>query len=135
MTKQKKSNIFTIKMPKEVKENRYILRKYIRTLSVAHNLKSYEEKELKKAISFFVILHNMLRVEDIYYDQVMMQNKQLNKLLNLIYCTKVYSILGAFYKMYNKGSKIRGNLEGITKIEEVNLEIKLNKHFYKKLLL
>ena len=117
-------------------ENRYIIRKFIRSLSVSKNINAYKNyADVDQAIKFFVILHNVLLLEDKYYDIVIMSKKEINKYLHLERSFRVDDILGEFYKLYNRGSTIRMHIESIERVEEIRVAIRRNKLLYEKLLL
>jgi hypothetical protein len=117
-------------------ENRYIIRKFIRALSVSKNINAYKQyADVDQAIKFFIILHNVLLLEDKYYDIVIMSKREVNKYLHLERSWRVDDILGEFYKLYNRGSTIRSHIETIERIEEVRLALKKNKDIYQKLVL
>jgi hypothetical protein len=115
-------------------ENRYIIRKYLRSLSVSKNVNAYKNyADVDQAIKFFIILHNVILLEDKYYDIVMMSKKEINKYLHLDRSWRVDDILGEFYKLYNRGAVVRTNIETIEKVEEVRLAIRKDKSIYEKL--
>ena len=120
-------------MFREVEENRYIIRRYIRSLSVSKDISSHDVQDLDQAMAFFIILHNSLKLEDMYYDQVMMQGKEINKYLSLTPSFRATEIIGSFYKLYREGSRVRNGLEGISRVEEIRIILNANKHLYKKL--
>ena len=122
-------------MYKEYKENKYILRKYIRNLTVAKATKDKPIADIEQAIKFFMILHNLLEVEDAYYDQCMMKGKEINKYLHLVHTFRVTDIMGSFYTLFNRGGRVRSNMETLTEIEEIKILLNKNLKYYTKLIL
>jgi hypothetical protein len=120
-------------MPRAIKENRYIIRKYLRALSVSKNVDAYHRSDTDIAIKFFIILHNVLVLEDEFYDQCVMANKPMNKYLHISRSWRVDDILGEFNNLYNKDTRVRKNIESIHKVEEIRYVLKQNPNFYKKL--
>ncbi|MDA9272153.1 hypothetical protein N9Q05_02055 [bacterium] len=120
-------------MVRGIKENRYIIRKYLRTLSVSKNVVAYLRNDTDTAIKFFIILHNMLMLEEEFYDQFMMSNREINKYLHLDRSWTVDYILGQFYKLHDRKGLVRKNVETVSKIEEVKYILKDNPNLYKKL--
>lgn len=118
------------------RENRYIIRKFLRALSVSKHTNAYKTyADVDQAIKFFIILHNVILLEDKYYDIVMMSKKEINKYLHLEKSWRVDDILGEFYKLYNRGSTIRSHIESIERVEEIRVALRKNKLIYEKLLL
>lgn len=103
-------------MIKKVEQNRKILRQYIRYLSACGG-----GEASKKAIKYFIILHNFLAIEDRFYDQVSMANKQLNNVLLLQELRSVTSILGKFNLLFDPAHVIRLRIETMPSIEEIKL--------------
>jgi len=120
-------------MFREIAENRYIIRKYLRALSVSKNVNGYMRTDTAVAIKFFIILHNSLIIEDTYYDQFAIANQQINKYLNLQKSWRVDDVLSEFYKVYNKGSKVRNSLDRIKYVEEAKLLLEKEPMLLRKL--
>lgn len=121
-------------MYREHSDNRYIIRKYLRALSVSKNINAYQTyADVDQAIKFFIILHNVLLLEDKYYDIVVMSKREINKHLHLEKSWRVDDILSEFYKLYNRGAIVRSHIEGIEKVEEIKLQIRKDASMYAKL--
>ena len=120
-------------MFRHIKENRYTIRKYLRALSVSKNVNEYARTDTDAAIKFFIILHNMLILEEEFYDLCMMSKNEINKHLHLERAWRVDDILGEFYKLYDRKGLVRKNIESIGKIEEIKYILKDNPNLYKKL--
>lgn len=120
-------------MFRHIPENRYTIRKYLRALSVSKNVNAYARTDTNEAIKFFIILHNMLMLEEQFYDQCIMAKKEINKHLHLERSWRVDDILGEYYKLYDRRGLVRKNIETINKIEEIKYILKGNPNLYKKL--
>ncbi len=120
-------------MPRPIKENRYIIRKYLRALSVSKNVNAYHRSDTDIAIKFFIILHNVLALEEEFYDECVTAKKEMNKYLHICRSWRVDSILGEYNNLYRLDSRVRKNIESIHKVEEIRYVIKQNPNLYKKL--
>ena len=120
-------------MPRAIKENRYIIRKYLRALSVSKNVNAYHRSDTDIAIKFFIILHNVLALEEEFYDECVTAKKEMNKYLHICRTWRVDSILVEFNNLYRLDSRVRKNIESIHKVEEIRYVLKQNPNFYKKL--
>ena len=120
-------------MPRPIKENRYIIRKYLRALSVSKNVNAYHRSDTDIAIKFFIILHNVLALEEEFYDECVTAKKEMNKYLHICRTWRVDSILVEFNNLYKLDSRVRKNIESIHKVEEIRYVIKQNPNLYKKL--
>jgi hypothetical protein len=120
-------------MPRPIKENRYIIRKYLRALSVSKNVNAYHRSDTDIAIKFFIILHNVLALEEEFYDECVTAKKEMNKYLHICRTWRVDSILVEFNNLYRLDSRVRKNIESIHKVEEIRYVIKQNPNLYKKL--
>ena len=120
-------------MPRPIKENRYIIRKYLRALSVSKNVNAYHRSDTDIAIKFFIILHNVLALEEEFYDECVTAKKEMNKYLHICRTWRVDSILVEFNNLYKLDSRVRKNIESIHKVEEIRYVLKQNPNFYKKL--
>lgn len=102
---------------KSIAQNKKILRKYVRLLSQYPGMQHH-----KDAIKYFVILHNFLEIEDMFYDQCIMANKQINIHLNLMSNLRMTNTAVQYYKLlYDPNSKIRFGIETIDSIEDVRV--------------
>jgi len=102
---------------KTVEENKYILRRYIRLLGQYKGMKDH-----KDAIHYFIILHNFLVIEDLFYDQCLMANKQINAHLNLMKDVRFCATAVQYYKLlYDPNHKVRFGIETLDSIEDVRV--------------
>lgn len=120
-------------MFRHIAENRYTIRKYLRALSVSKNIYPHHTKDLDQAIKFFIILHNMLILEEEFYDQCVMAKKEINRFLHLERSWRVDDILGEYYKLYDRKGTVRKNVETLTQVEEIRYILRDNNNLFKKL--
>lgn len=115
-----------------IRENRKIIRSYIRLLSVYGGMKGAE-----KAMKHYIILHNFLGIEELCYDQAMMTNKHINRHLNLTEGVRFVNTLTMLANIYfDPNHKVRFSIETIDDVEEARLYIKENKDsLYDKLIM
>lgn len=104
-------------MVKTIQENRKILRRYIRVLSRYPGMLGS-----KDAIKYFIVVHNYLGVEELFYDQCLIADKQINNHLFLAskvdYCS---TILAYYRELYKHTNDVRFSIETMDSIEEVRL--------------
>lgn len=120
-------------MFRHIAENRYTIRKYLRALSVSKNVNAYARTDVDQAIKFFIILHNMLLLEEEFYDQCVMAKKEINRFLHLERSWRVDDILGEYYKLYDRKGTVRNNIETLVQIEEIKYILRDNTNLFKKL--
>ena len=120
-------------MFRHIVENRYTIRKYLRALSVSKNVNAYARTDTDQAIKFFIILHNMLLLEEEFYDQCVMAKKEINRFLHLERSWRVDDILGEYYKLYDRKGTVRNNIETLVQIEEIKYILRDNTNLFKKL--
>jgi len=120
-------------MFRHIAENRYTIRKYLRALSVSKNVNAYTRTDTDQAIKFFIILHNMLLLEEEFYDQCVMAKKEINRFLHLERSWRVDDILGEYYKLYDRKGTVRNNIETLVQIEEIRYILRDNTNLFKKL--
>jgi len=102
---------------KSISQNKYILRRYIRLLSQYPGMEGH-----KDAISYFIILHNFLELEDMFYDQCTMANKNINIHLTLLSDVKMCSTAVQIGKLlYSPNHKVRFGIETLDSIEDVRV--------------
>lgn len=120
-------------MFRHIAENRYTIRKYLRALSVSKNVNAYARTDTDQAIKFFIILHNMLLLEEEFYDQCVMAKKEINRFLHLERSWRVDDILGEYYKLYDRKGTVRNNIETLVQVEEIKYILRDNTNLFKKL--
>lgn len=120
-------------MFRHIAENRYTIRKYLRALSVSKNVNAYGRTDTDQAIKFFIILHNMLLLEEEFYDQCVMAKKEINRFLHLERSWRVDDILGEYYKLYDRKGTVRKNIETLVQVEEIKYILRDNTNLFKKL--
>lgn len=100
-----------------IDKNRYILRRYIRLLSQYKGM-----KDNLKAMQYFLVIHNFLLIEEMFYDQCIMNDTQINIHLSLMEDVRFCATALQYYRRYyDPNHKIRYSLENIWKIEDVRL--------------
>lgn len=97
------------------RDSQKILRKYIKTL------KSYEGTNVEFALSFFTLLHNLLYIEDLYLQEVILCNKELNKYVDITPSIDIDYILATFHRLYDPNHKVRFSIETLDSIEQVRI--------------
>lgn len=130
-------------MSRTVEENRRLVRRYIRTLSKPCTPKKRTnvqgtEIRAEQMIRFFIVLHNFLHIEDLYYDQFLMKNMSINTNVKLSKeVINYFSALHYYGRMSVRGSKVRAGIERAEEIEEVRtlLREEENKDIYTKLII
>lgn len=113
----------------------YLIRRYIRTLTSAKNANLYTRSNVDEAIKFYIILHNMLKIEDEFFDLVMMKESEVNKYLFLEDNYTVSAVMDKFYELFDRHSVVRRHTEELTSIEEVRNRLKDRPEIYTKLIL
>ena len=121
-------------MRKTIKENRQILRRCIRLIGGYPDMLT-----VRSAIQYFIIIHNFLGLEEKFYDQCTMANKNLNKNLRLITDIKYISAALRAYEILSEPShKVRFSVETLDGIEDIRVYLKeegLHESIYTKLIL
>jgi hypothetical protein len=106
----------------------YLLRSYI-------NILKNSDKNYQLAISYFTILHNFLIIERMFYEDVKLANKEINKYLQLEKLDSEEEVYNKFLELYdNEKSIIRINVETLDNIEPIDLYLKANSKVYTELL-
>lgn len=107
---------------KTIRENRQILRRYVRFLNKYKGMKNTE-----KARRFFIVLHNFLGIEERCYDQCLTLDKQINVHMNLLTKPQYYSSVTAyFHKYYDPNHRIRVSIEKFDLIDEARIFMDAN---------
>ena len=70
-------------------------------------------------ISYFIILHNFLSLENKFIDEVKLSNKEINRYLNLPKLSNPQDIIDKFKELYDVNSKVRFALETFDSIEPI----------------
>jgi len=86
------------------------------------------------AINYFIILHNFLIIERMFFDIVKLSNKEINKYLNLEKISNTSDILNKFSELYDNHGKIRFAIETFDSIEEIKNFLNDNQYVYNKLM-
>ena len=101
-----------------IQENRKILRRYIRLLSQFPGMMRH-----KQCKDYLVIVHNFLGIEEMFYDQCLMGNKQINVNLGLLLEKVMFETTAMAYseKIYDPNHKVRFAIETFDSIEDVRV--------------
>lgn len=101
--------------------------------SYIHILKNYDGNyELAK--HYFIILHNFLIIEKMFFNNVAMSEKHLNKFLNLEKLNNVEDIYKKFLELYDVQHQIRNNIETFDNIENIKIYLSKKPEIYNKLM-
>lgn len=106
---------FKIMTREDIKIKQKALRRYIRLLGYKSHV-----KDAKKAQRFLMIIHNYLWVEDLYYDQMLMQNKSIGKHLKLEEgITNVNNAIALFRTVYDPNHHVRSAIETLEDVSDI----------------
>lgn len=84
-------------------------------------------------LSYFIIIHNFLLIENKYYNLVKMCNKELNNNLNLPKLNTLEEVLDKFKELYDVNSPVRFSVETLDSIEEIRLFLSETPNIYRKI--
>jgi len=99
----------------DIRNRQKALRRYIRLLGYKSHV-----KDAKKAQRFLMIIHNYLWVEDLYYDQMLMNNKSIGKHLKLDEgITSVNKAISLFKEVYDPNHHVRSAIETLEDISDI----------------
>jgi len=93
----------------------YLLRSYIRMLKVSNDT----NKDMM--IRYFIIIHNFLIIERMFFEDVKMCNKEINRYLELDKLDNVEDVEKIFYELYNSYNKVRYAVETFDSIEPIRI--------------
>jgi len=96
--------------------NRKRIREYIKTIKSSDKYDPYIHNQW---IDILIILHNFLHIEEKFKDEVELNNKEINKYLNLPKTNDFDEILNIVKKYYDTNSKVRFGLETLDSIDEI----------------
>lgn len=107
----------------------YILKSYINIL------KNANDDKYQIAINYFIVIYNFLIIERMFYNDVVISNKEINKYLELEKLYNDQQVYDKFLSLYDTNNIIRNNIETIDSIDSVNDYISKNRNkiFYKLL--
>lgn len=86
------------------------------------------------AKTYFTILHNFLIIERMFYDDVKLAGKEINKHLNLEKLNNERDVYQKFLELYDTNSHIRFAIETFDSIESIRQYLNNNPEVYKNLL-
>ena len=85
-----------------------------------------EDNKYNIDINYFRILHNYLIIERMFYQDILMNKKEINKYLKLQKLHSCEEIHNKFLELYDQEHIIRNNVETLDNIEPIRLFIKKN---------
>jgi hypothetical protein len=109
-------------------KNQKRLREYIKILK-----ESGDYNRLNLIITYFIVIHNFLYLENEYFDIVKLSGKEINKYLNLPKLESLEDVINKFNELYDTNSKVRFSIETLDSIEEIRLLLPKLKDFYSKI--
>lgn len=129
---------------KSFDDNRRIIRSYIKCIRKSDLYSKRNKKDedgyvyntYDTWIDFLTILHNYLHVEEKFEKEVKLNNKQINKYLELPKTNDFNTIIQICEKYYDNDSKVRFGLETLDSIQEVRDyldELRSKVNFYHKI--
>ena len=106
----------------------YLLRSYIHILDNNDNINIDLYKK------YFIILHNFLIIERMFYDDVVINNKEINNNLKLEKLNTVEQVINKFNELYDVYNIIRNNIETFDNIDSIGNYLNKNKKIYTELI-
>jgi len=97
----------------DIDDKLYLIDSYIYILN-----KSKEKYDL--AISYFIALHNFLIIERVFFREVKLNNKEINKYLKLEKLNNEKDVYDKFLELYDTNSVIRNNIETMSNIDSID---------------
>lgn len=123
---KKKFTQFTESVWYDIDNKLKILKSYI------HILGDNEDYDLYR--KYFIIIHNWLIIERMFYDEVKSDNKELNKHLNLEKLNSVKEVIDKFTELYDTYSNVRFAVETFDSIESIRKYLKERPEVYNRLI-
>jgi len=111
----------------DIDEKLKILKSYIHILN-------NDSKKYELAKKYFIILHNFLLIERMFYEEVKEARKEINKHLNLEKLNDQHDVYQKFLELYDINSHIRFAIETFDSIESIRLFLKERPITYQKLM-
>jgi hypothetical protein len=104
----------------------HIIRTYLRILN------KNERFEVEK--SYFIVLHNFLMIEQLFLDEIKLNNKEILVNLKLREVNDINNVLIVFAELYDINSKVRNNVETLDSIEPIRIYLSNKPNIYNELL-
>jgi hypothetical protein len=111
----------------DIYEKLYILKSYI-------NILNNTEDDYDIVKNYFIVLHNFLIIERMFFDDIVSHKKEINKYLKLEKLNTVTEVYDKFLELYDQWNIVRNNVETLENIDSVGKYLKENPKVYKKLL-
>jgi len=112
----------------DIDDKLYLLRSYIHILDNNDNINIDLYKK------YFIILHNFLIIERMFYDDVVINNKEINNNLKLEKLNTVEQVINKFNELYDVYNIIRNNIETFDNIDSIGNYLNKNKKIYTELI-
>lgn len=103
-----------------------ILKNYIHILQNS-------KKDYDLAITYFICLHNFLIVERMFYEDIKLSNKEINKFLKLEKLTNQKDVYNKFLELYDVNNIVRSNAETLDNIDSVREYLSKRPELYREL--
>jgi hypothetical protein len=84
--------------------------------------------------TYFTIIHNFLILEDYFFNDVVIAEKEINKYLNLVELNSVEEVYRKFLELYDTTSIIRYHIETFDSIQIINEYLTKNPEIFTKLI-
>lgn len=105
-----------------------ILKGYIKIL------KNDDEDKNRLAITYFIILHNFLIIERMFYPEISLAKKEINKFLELEKLNNVDDVMNKFSELYDINNPVRNNVELLGNIQSVGEYLNSHPGVFNKLI-
>lgn len=111
----------------DIDDKLYILKSYVNIL------KNDNSEKYRIAINYFIVIYNFLIIERMFYDDITLNNKEINKYLTLEKLDNAKDVYNKFLELYDINNIIRNNIETLDSIDSVRNYISKNREkiFYK----
>lgn len=119
---------------KHFNNNQKRLREYVKLLKTNYNdgfIDEYNKFDIM--ITYFTIIHNFLFLENMFKTEVEINNKNLNKYLDLPKIENVNIVEELFKNLYDTNSPVRFAVETFDSIENIRQFLESNPNLYKKI--
>lgn len=102
-------------------------------------LKSYihilgDDEKYNLYSTYFIIIHNWLIIERMFYEEIKLANKEINKHLELEKLNTVQEVIDKFTELYDPYHNVRFGIETLDSIESVRNYLSERPELYKKLM-
>ena len=116
----------------DIDEKLKLLKSYIHILDNDKGLVSGKKYDIP--ITYFIILHNFLIIERGFFDDIKLNDKEINKYLKLEKLNTPDEVYEKFLELYDTSNKVRVNSETLDSIESVRLYLSKRPEVYSRLI-